>query len=250
LGGINSWGIRFFAVFSILMCLACTEKNGLIQPSETTTPVTQPVIVDSVLWMGKMYHAVKIGDQIWMKENLDAGKYINSYFHLQSNNGIIEKYYLVDDSTKYANLGGLYTWDEAMQYDTTAGSRGICPPGWHIPTKEEFQTLIRNVNSNSNNLKDYGIGERDGIGNNSSGFSAFLCGSKITQGSWIGVGNNAYFWTSTNGNIENAWSVNFNGSSSWIAVGWAYKYAALNIRCIKNSAGWAKTPRDSLNGYK
>ncbi len=42
-------------------------------------------------------------------------------------------------------LGGLYQWNEAMQYSTTAGVQGICPTGWHIPTDAEWQTMEMNL---------------------------------------------------------------------------------------------------------
>jgi len=37
--------------------------------------------------------------------------------------------------------GGLYQWDEAMQYSTTVGVQGICPTGWHLPADSEWTTL-------------------------------------------------------------------------------------------------------------
>ena len=61
----------------------------------------------------------------------------------QTNNDIIEKYCFGNLSASCTTLGygGLYQWDEAMQYVTTPGTQGICPTGWHIPTIEEFEIL-------------------------------------------------------------------------------------------------------------
>ncbi len=44
--------------------------------------------------------------------------------------------------------GGLYQWDELMKYDNTEASQGYCPPGWHIPTENEWNTLFNFYISN------------------------------------------------------------------------------------------------------
>jgi uncharacterized protein (TIGR02145 family) len=70
----------------------------------------------------------------------------------QTNNGTIEKYCYnnkLDSCTKY---GGLYQWNEMMQYTFSQGAQGICPTGWHLPTDEELKVLEGSVDS------QYGIG--------------------------------------------------------------------------------------------
>ncbi len=56
-------------------------------------------------------------------------------------NGIIEKYCYDDNTSNCDTYGGLYQWEEMMQYVTTPGAQGICPDGWHLPTDEEFKTM-------------------------------------------------------------------------------------------------------------
>ena len=79
---------------------------------------------------------------------------------LQSDNGIIEKYCYYDNSAWCSQYGGLYQWWEMMQYTTQQGARGICPPGWHVPTDEDWKVLSGAVDS------QYGIGDSqwDGYG--------------------------------------------------------------------------------------
>ncbi len=101
--------------------------------SNKTTPLT-------VTYEGKTYNTVKIGTQIWLKENLNLGKRIESYQEPR-NNYVIEKYCYGDNESNCDKYGALYSWDEAMQYIKKDGAKGICPPGWHIPTLEEFKTL-------------------------------------------------------------------------------------------------------------
>ena len=95
---------------------------------------------------GNKYSIVQIGLQCWLDRNMNVGTRINGAT-AQTNNGTIEKYCYSDtDANCTTNHpkrpdGGLYQWDEAMQYSTTEGAQGICPSGWHIPTDAEWHTL-------------------------------------------------------------------------------------------------------------
>lgn len=75
--------------------------------------------------------------------------YASSYN--QRNNGVIEKYCYDNKSANCNKFGGLYQWNEAMQYVTTEGTRGICPEGWHIPTLSEMKELESYVNNETAN---------------------------------------------------------------------------------------------------
>ena len=46
-----------------------------------------------------------------------------------TNNGIIEKYCYDNNPANCAIYGGLYQWNEMMQYTTQQGAQGICPNG-------------------------------------------------------------------------------------------------------------------------
>ena len=116
-----------------------------------------------VSYGGKNYNTVLIGAQCWLKENLDIGTMIISSQN-STDNSIIEKYCYGNNPANCTTYGGLYQWNEAMQYGTTSMAQGICPTGWHIPTYEEFQTLIVAVNYDGNSLKEIGQGNEGGIG--------------------------------------------------------------------------------------
>ncbi|MFP4471865.1 MAG: FISUMP domain-containing protein, partial [Bacteroidales bacterium] len=94
---------------------------------------------------GQSYATVQIGDQCWMAENLNLGERIDGSEEM-ADNGIIEKYCYDDDPANCETYGGLYQWNEMMQYNT-AGSQGICPEGWSVPTDEEWKTLEGTVDS-------------------------------------------------------------------------------------------------------
>ena len=107
--------------------------------------------IPTITYGGKVYHTVLIGDQCWLKENLDIGTMITG--EPQSDNDIIEKYCYDDDPTYCDMYGGLYLWDEMMQYTEEEGAQGICPPGWHVPDDEEWKVLEGTVDS------QYGVGD-------------------------------------------------------------------------------------------
>src|ERR1035437_1786144 len=68
-----------------------------------------------VAYSGKIYSTIQIGTQCWLKENLDVGNMIHG-IDTAKNNGIIEKYCYNDDPANCTTYGGLYQWNEAMQY--------------------------------------------------------------------------------------------------------------------------------------
>ena len=77
-----------------------------------------------------------------LAQNLNVGTRING-LQEQTNNGIIKKHCNGDLDSNCNVYGGLYQWDEAMQYVTTEGVKGICPTGWHLPTDAEWCTLTQ-----------------------------------------------------------------------------------------------------------
>jgi uncharacterized protein (TIGR02145 family) len=191
---------------------------------------------DLVELMGKLYNSIQIGNQCWLKENLDAGVMIAGS-DTSEDNGIIEKYCYGDDTTNCNVYGGLYQWDEAMQYTTIEGARGICPTGWHIPTYAEFQILCDSVDWDGNSLKAIGQGTSSGAGTNTSGFSALLGGVRSTDGYFNMLSNQARFWISTE--FSPLLALNMSLYHNYITIGlydysgYAKKYG-FSVRCLKD----------------
>jgi uncharacterized protein (TIGR02145 family) len=188
--------------------------------------------VDSI---GAYYNTIQIGTQCWMKENLNVGTTIDTSVN-QTNNNIIEKYCYHNDTAHCTVWGGLYKWNEAMQYVTTPGTQGICPTGWHLPTAEEFATLSTFVGGDGNALKAIGQGTNDGAGTNTSGFSAFLAGFFDNNGDFRNGGNSFYSWISKE-DVDNALfadyrRLDFNVSTFFLIHNW--KTFGLSVRCLKN----------------
>lgn len=187
-----------------------------------------------VNYEGKIYNTVEIGTQCWLKENLDVGIMIQGTQN-QTNNGLIEKYCYDNNPNNCSILGGLYQWDEAMQYSTFPGSQGICPPGWHIPTVGQVEALLIAVGGDGNALKreDQGIGA--GQGTNTSGFSALLAGNRSWDGTYfLNLNVCTQFWISWEQNATNAWNFLLSYNSSEVYVDWGLKGYGFSIRCLKD----------------
>ncbi len=90
---------------------------------------------------GKTYQTVTINGKVWMAENLKYGTVVNTIVP-QTNNGIVESYAYGNNQAKYDMYAGNHTWNEAMNYTQVEGGQGICPTGWHIPTMDEWMSVV------------------------------------------------------------------------------------------------------------
>lgn len=191
--------------------------------------IADDLVGDQIYYAGQIYNTVTIGTQTWLKENLNVGTKINGTNNQISGNGI-EKYCYDNNEANCTQYGGLYQWDEAMQYVTTEGTQGICPSGWHIPTYAEFQTLTTFVGNSSSALKAVGQGD----GTNSSGFSAVLAGFRNFNNGLYGDKDIwAFFWSSKQdgGNAHNL----YFPSSNWTdLIDSDNKLFGLSVRCLKD----------------
>ncbi|MBI3189981.1 MAG: hypothetical protein HYZ33_04970 [Ignavibacteriales bacterium] len=184
-----------------------------------------------ISYEGKTYNTVQIGNQCWFRENLDVGAMIVRTSN-QSNNSLLEKYCYNDDTVNCNTYGGLYQWNEAMQYSTAEGVQGICPSGWHVPTLTEFQTLKTAVGNDGNALKEVGQGTGGGVGTNASGFSVLLAGYRYDGGACYYLGEETYSWSSTQYNATNAYYLHLNYYDSNINLNFDYEQNGLSIRCL------------------
>ena len=182
----------------------------------------------TVFYGGKTYHTVQIGSQCWLKENLDVGVMVLGTQE-QIDNGVLEKYCYNDDPANCTTYGGLYQWNEAMQYVTTPGAIGICPTDWHIPTLSEFASLRVTVNNDGNALKEIG----EGTGTNTSGFSALMAGLRSSSG-FFNLGGNVNFWSSTEDGVTAAGNMWLHYIASVVYANYYGKEYGFSVRCIKD----------------
>jgi uncharacterized protein (TIGR02145 family) len=170
----------------------------------------------------KVYQTVQIGSQCWMAEDLNYGTEI-PVTQDQRDNCIPEKYH--NPASSIQHPASVYQWDELMQYDNTPADQGFCPPAWHIPTENDWNTLFTNYINNGfagSPLKYSGY----------SGFNALLSGARHINKSWDFQGFATFFWSSTSYGGYKAWAHGMNDPDPSVSVYPASKSNAFSVRCL------------------
>lgn len=185
--------------------------------------------------------SVTIGTQYWLPSNQNVGTMIKHYIS-SSNNDITEKYCYNNQSYFCTVYGALYSWDEAMQYVETEEARGICPVGYHIPSKDEFDTLMTYLGSTrwafgfagralkAESRWDSLVGISYGI--DSVDFNALPAGRKDTTG-FVYRNQEVSFMTSTeSGDNMYVYTLSYWDYSYRVAL--RPKTIGVSVRCIKD----------------
>lgn len=188
------------------------------------------------------YRVVKIGNQIWMAENLKSTHYSNGD-EIADGTGIGDiseanapKYWFPynDDLSNVVAYGRLYTWYAIND------SRNVCPSGWHVPTNSEWTELVDHLGGEfiaGGKLKENGtlhwVSPNEGA-TNESGFTALPGGMRGYGGPYGNMGYAGNWWSlSENTTIEAySWGLSFNNES--IYYGGSDKKVGFSIRCLKN----------------
>ena len=202
---------------------------------------------------GKVYKTVEIGDQIWMAENLnyyddsDLSVKEKSWCYGKNDNG---------DSTTCDVAGRLYTWAAAIDSARLYADKslvcgygiacalpdtvyGICPSGWHLPNKAEWEALFSAVGGKSTAgtvLKSQMGWTKNGNGTDAFGFSALPVGFRADNSQFYGDDEDAYFWSSTMKmdvrNTPYSMSVYYDEKSAYMNFDMKFSFS---VRCLKNN---------------
>jgi len=190
---------------------------------------------------GKAYNTVSIGVQCWMAENLNVGTRIDGANN-QSDNSTIEKYCYNDDVANCDTYGGLYQWNEMMQYLTTEGVQGICPDGWHVPTDGEWTVLSDYLGGESvagGKMKETGTthwNSPNTAGTNESGFTALPGGANFdfnTSFVFLDIHTHGHWWSSTESGIEAYYRAIINENTGAYRLNYL-KSNGVSVRCLKD----------------
>jgi uncharacterized protein (TIGR02145 family) len=205
---ITYWSIAvFFYCLIILLSSACQKEQGITQDlmaSSGNVKVDKIKQKDIKDIEGNVYKTVKIGQQIWMSENLKVTK-LNDGTDIPlvtDGNawGILTTaaycWYNNDYNTYGKVYGALYNW-------WSVGTGKLCPEGWHIPTNQELVTLTDYLGGQSvagGKLKEAGIKHwfSPNYGaTNETGFTALPGGIRGWDGTYVVVGNYGCWWSSS-----------------------------------------------------
>jgi uncharacterized protein (TIGR02145 family) len=212
--------------------------------SNTVTPAPPFVCNNSITDSrdSKVYTTKQIGTQCWMTQNMNVGTKIAGAV-AQTDNSTIEKYCYNDLDANCTTYGGLYQWNEMMNYSTTPGAQGICLTGWHVPTVPEYQILTNYLggeNVAGGTMKSTGYIE-GGTGlwlfpntgaTNSSGFSALPSGMS-SPSTFLGLSTDGLWWSSTS-NVSYANYQCTTTSNDDAPISFTLTYNGIAIRCVKD----------------
>jgi uncharacterized protein (TIGR02145 family) len=174
-------------------------KDVIIQPADPFTDSRD----------GKTYKTVKIGEQVWMAENLnyDAGSGSWCYDNNPSN---CKKY------------GRLYNWEVAKR---------IAPSGWHLPSKDEFETLLIVLGGSGSEAYT------KIIPGGAYGFNALFGGHRIPSWDYAttyeAIDRRAHFWTQTKED-DQAWFMYVSAYYKSTGTNIEFKNRAFSVRLIKD----------------
>lgn len=211
---------------------------------------------------GNEYKTVKIGNQLWMAENLRVTRYNNgdpitdgTGFGNYSAMRQPKLYFNYNDApANVAKYGRLYTWF------VIADERGVCPPGWSIPDINDWQKLSTHLDALTIALSDLGIGQKEmsavsggmmktegtiesktgiwkapnGGATNISNLSIVPAGLRDPSGAFDGLGYNAAFWSLTSNDDNNAQMFYCHFFNEGFFTNSFDKKSGYSVRCIKN----------------
>jgi uncharacterized protein (TIGR02145 family) len=175
---------------------------------------------------GQTYKTVKIGKQVWMAENMNYD--IKHSYCYENNPENCEKY------------GRLYTW---------AAANYVCPEGWHLPTKEEFEILMSNVGGIETAGKmlkskqgwdpyehQFEHALQDGNGIDKYGFNVLPAGYRYSSnGDFDVAGKGALFWSATEFIESSAYSLRLYYCSEAASLLYYGKDFVVSVRCLRGS---------------
>jgi uncharacterized protein (TIGR02145 family) len=196
---------------------------------------------------GNSYQTVIIGNQRWMVENLKVTHYRNGdeipniTGNTQWNSVSTGAYCWESNDIKWKDAyGALYNWY------TVTDSRELCPSGWHTPTISEWTILVDHLGgkfyagakmkSTRTEPDAHPRWDLPNSGaNNDSGFSGLPGGSRLSSGSFSGIGRGSSFWSSTESSSTTSWfrTLSYGGTGVGLADGGS-KNHGLSVRCIKD----------------
>jgi uncharacterized protein (TIGR02145 family) len=185
---------------------------------------------------------VKIGSQVWAKEDLKVMRFRNG-----------DEIPVVQDQDSWASMTraamcinpdtGVYLYNWYAVND----KRGLAPEGWHIPSDEEWKkltTYLGGENLAGKAMKSSPSDTPSWNGTNSSGFSALPGGTRGYNGYFGSVGNFGVWWSSSP-SWDNAWYRNLGSGNDAVGRGSSPQEDGISVRCIKDEVV-CKQPKEDL----
>ena len=189
---------------------------------------------------GNTYKSVRIGEQVWMSENLRTTKY---------NDGTVIPNITGDAEWEALSTGAWCHYENGNQYENTYGklynwyaveTGKLCPTGWHVPTDEEWTDLTDYLAANGYDgkegtaLKATSGWDSDGNGTDDYGWNGLPGGRRSDGGNFFFFGGLGSLWSSSEGGIYDVWIRNFSSSSDNLWRDSEYEGSGLSVRCLRD----------------
>jgi uncharacterized protein (TIGR02145 family) len=201
---------------------------------------------------GNHYKVVKIGNQVWMAENL---KYLPSVIGPGTGSETAPYYYVygyngtnvanAKATVNYQTYGVLYNWPAAMNGQASSsanpsGVQGVCPTGWHLPSDAEWTQLTDCLGGESiagGKLKESGTvhwNSPNTGATNETGFTALPGGARGFDGAFHNIGNYSSWWSATENNSNFARHRHMTYNDSNVTRHDTFKESGIYVRCVRD----------------
>ena len=213
------------------------------EQSFRTLKITDEEITDV---NGNRYTVISIGDRKWLGSNLRVTKYRNGESIPNITDPNQWKTLTAGALCAYENLsenialyGNLYNWY------AVSDPRGLCPDGWHVASDNDWNALADVLGGEAvagGKLKSTGTIEQ-GTGlwfapntgaTNSSRFNGLPGGYRINYGNFYSAGNVAYFWSSSDTTLQNAWNYILDANNAELNRHYNLFGNGFSVRCCKD----------------
>jgi uncharacterized protein (TIGR02145 family) len=231
---------------SIIKLLEIQANTCFIEKSLLTKLVSQqPKIIlpeeNKIIVPDTQFKTVKIGNQHWMKHNLNVNHFRNGapIPHAKTDKEWVKAgeneqpawCYYDNDSENEKKYGKLYNWFAVND------PRGLAPQGYHIPTDEEWEELVSYVGGKDVagiKLKSQSRWKDNGNGTDEFGFTALPGGLRFSDGYFDDVGYGGYWWSATEDVANNAWYRYMGYGYSDVGRSSNVKELGFSVRCVRD----------------
>ncbi|MFA5644170.1 MAG: FISUMP domain-containing protein [Patescibacteria group bacterium] len=192
------------------------------------------------------YKTVLIGNQCWLKDNLNVGIFLPAG-NIAS--GIIGKHCYDNDLMSCDAYGGLYGFTEALNIPNYCNSndslpeclyynpRGICPEGWRIPSDDDWFALedyLKDLPATCDSARNgWDCSDAGDKANLTTGFNNKWGGWLVYPNNFSGLNTGSAYWSSNIFNINRSLSRKLDSSSYEIERNNNEKSDGYSVRCIK-----------------
>ncbi|MEI6140104.1 MAG: fibrobacter succinogenes major paralogous domain-containing protein [Mariniphaga sp.] len=212
--------------------------NSCTKNEDNNNPTTSDTVSDID---GNVYHTVKIGNQIWMLENLKTTKYRNGDLIPNIADTLWKNLYTAAYCWYGNKIAHKSTYGAVYNWYAVSDSRNIAPTGWHVATRIEWETLIENqggITIAGGKLKEAGTThwtDPNTGATNSSGFTALPGGFQESIGGGVyGMGKYGDWWSSTSTSTTLAWNCELSSISVAVRTMSFTKKGGFSVRCVKD----------------